>query len=54
MTTEEWDSASQAGKYGVMVGGRFMVSAEGQGASMNDLKSAVGAVNFATLEALAR
>lgn len=54
MTTEEWDSASKAGKYGVMVGDRFMVSAEGRGASMDDLKGAVAAVNFATLEGLAR
>ena len=54
MTTEEWDSASKDGEYAVMVGGRFMVSAEGQGASMGELKSAVSAVNFATLEGLAR
>jgi hypothetical protein len=54
MTTEEWDSASKDGKYAVMVASRFMVSAEGQGASMNELKSAVAAVNFATLEGLAR
>lgn len=54
MTTEEWDSASKDGKYAVMVGGRFMVSAEGQGASMNELKSAVSAVDFAMLERIAR
>jgi hypothetical protein len=54
MTTEEWDSASKNGKYGVMVASRFMVSADGQGASMDELKSAVSAVNLATLEGLAR
>jgi hypothetical protein len=54
MTTEEWDSASKNGKYGVMVGQRFMVEADGQGASMAELKSAVTAVNFGTLEGLAR
>lgn len=54
MTTEEWDSTSKAGKYAVMVASRFMVSAEGQVASIDELKSAVAAVNFATLEGLAR
>jgi len=54
MTTEEWDSVSKDGSYTVLVGGRFMVAAEGRGASMNELKSAVSAVNFATLEGLAR
>jgi hypothetical protein len=53
MTTEEWDSSSKNGKYGVMVGDRFMVEADGQGASMNELKSAVTAINFAALEGLA-
>lgn len=54
MTTEEWDSASKDGKYGVMVGDRFMVSADGQGASMDELKAAVASVNAGTLEGLAR
>ena len=54
MTTEEWDSASKDGKYAVLVGGRFMVSADGQGASMSELKSAVTAVDFAMLERIAR
>jgi hypothetical protein len=54
MTTEEWDSASKDGKYAVMVASRFMVSADGQGASMDELKGAVSAVNFGALEGLAR
>lgn len=54
MTTESWDAASGHGNYGVMVGSRFMVAADGRGASMADLKSAVGAVNFAALEGMAR
>jgi hypothetical protein len=54
MTAEEWDSVSKEGKYAVMVGGRFMVSAEGQGASMGELKTAVSAVDFSMLEALAK
>lgn len=54
MTTENWDSSSKTGAYSVMVGSRFMVTAEGQGASMDDLKGAVTAVNFAALEKLAR
>jgi hypothetical protein len=53
MTTEEWDSASKNGKYAVMVGQRFMVSADGHGASMDELKVAVASVNQAALENLA-
>jgi hypothetical protein len=54
MTTEEWDNSSKDGKYGVMVADRFMVQAEGTGASMNELKGAVSAVNFGALEKLAK
>ena len=44
MTTEEWDDAAKTGKYSVMVSDRYMVEAEGRGASMADLKGAVAAV----------
>ena len=54
MVTEEWDNASKAGKYGVMVASRFFVEAEGQGAAMSDLKSAVGAVPEDRLTTLAK
>ncbi|CAN5150032.1 hypothetical protein BH11PSE2_BH11PSE2_04720 [soil metagenome] len=54
MTTEEYDSASKSGKYGVLVGGHFMVQAEGDSVSIDDLKGAVGQVPFGKLEALAK
>jgi hypothetical protein len=54
MTTEEWDSQSHSGKFGVMVADRFMVEAQGSGASIDELKQAVGAVGIGRLESLAR
>ena len=40
--------------YGVLVGDRFMVQADGSATSIDALKAAVGQVNFATLEQLAK
>jgi hypothetical protein len=54
MTTEEWDSQSKSGKFGVMVADRFMVEADGNGANMDELKGAVTAVDFGKLESLAK
>lgn len=55
MTMEEFDRTSGHGEYGVLVGERFMVQAEGEsGATINDLKAAVASVNFSRLEGLAR
>jgi hypothetical protein len=54
MTTEEWNKDGKTGKYGVLVADRFMVEADGQGADMDDLKAAVGAVGPNTLETLAK
>jgi hypothetical protein len=54
MTTESYDKGSKHGEYGVMVGDRFMVQAEGEGVDMSDLKAAVGSVNPGRLEALAK
>jgi hypothetical protein len=54
MTTESYDKGSKHGEYGVMVGDRFMVQAEGEGVDMSDLKAAVGSVNTGRLEALAK
>ncbi|MDD3836451.1 MAG: Yip1 family protein [Phenylobacterium sp.] len=53
MTMEEYDSSSRHGSYGVMVGERFMVQAEGDGVSMDELKRAVAAVDPGRLEKLA-
>jgi hypothetical protein len=52
MTQESYDKASKHGQYSVLVGDRFMVAAEGDGASVDDLKSAVAAIGPAKLEAL--
>jgi len=54
MTTEEWNRDSKSGKYGVVVADRFMVEADGEGAEMDDLKAAVGAVGPSKLESLAK
>lgn len=53
MTMEEYDSSSRHGSYGVMVGERFMVQAEGDGVTMDELKAAVAAVDPRRLEKLA-
>ena len=47
------DRAAKTGKYGVLVGGRFMVQADGS-ASIDDLRNAVNAVDAGRLEALAK
>ena len=54
MVSEEWDSQAKSGKYSIMVGSRFIVAAEGQGAQMSDLKGAVGAVPVDRLAGLAK
>ncbi|MBC9033460.1 YIP1 family protein [Sphingomonas sp. JC676] len=53
MTTEKWQK-SGSGTYGVLYGSRFMVEAEGEAPDMATLKSAVGAVDAAKLESLAK
>lgn len=54
MTQESYDSASKRGQYSVLVGDRFMVAAEGEGASIDELKAATAAVGPAKLEALSK
>jgi hypothetical protein len=54
MVQEEWDNQAKSGKYSVMVGSRFVVEAEGQGADMNDLKGAVGAMPLDRLTAMSK
>ena len=54
MTTEEWHKDSKSGKYGVLVADRFMIEADGEGADMDDLKAAIGAVGPNKLEKLAK
>ena len=54
MTTEKWDNASKSGSYGVLVGSRFNIEAEGSAPSIDVLKAAITAVDPARLEALAK
>ncbi len=53
MVSEEWDGQAKSGKYSVMVGSRFIIAAEGQGADMSDLKGAVAQVSMDRLAGLA-
>ena len=52
MTLESYDREAKRGQYSVLVGERFMVAAEGEGASMDELKAATAAIGPARLEAL--
>jgi hypothetical protein len=54
MTTEEWNHDSHTGKFGVLVANRFMIQAQGSGASIDDLKAAVAAVGPDRFEGLAK
>ena len=44
LTTQEWDRTSLHGKYGVLLDDRFLIDAEGNAPSFDDLKNAVAAV----------
>lgn len=52
-TSEEWDAPAKRGKVSVMAG-RAIISAEGQGASMDEVRAAAAAVDPARLMALAK
>lgn len=54
IVTEEWDKTSGSGKYGTTIANRFMIEANGQAASIDELKAAVAAVQPAKLAALAK
>lgn len=53
MTIEKYDKADRSGEYGVLVADRFMVQAEGDDVTMDELKSLVGAVDKGALKRLA-
>lgn len=53
LTTEEYDNQSKHGKYSVIVATRFVVEANGDNVSIDDLKSAVSSVGLDRLEGLA-
>lgn len=54
LTTESYDRNARHGEYSVMVADRFMVHAEGDNVGVDELKAAVGAVDYGRLEGLAK
>jgi hypothetical protein len=54
LTVEEYDREARRGEYSVLVGERFMVQAQGEGVTMEELKAAVRSIGFAQLETLAQ
>jgi len=54
MTMEKFNRETKDGSFGVIAGDRVMLEAEGTGASMDELKSAVQAVDLGRVEALAK
>ncbi|QUD88834.1 Yip1 family protein [Phenylobacterium montanum] len=52
MTTENFDRSSKHGSYSVIVADRFVVEAEGDHVSIDQLKGAVSAVGFGRLEGM--
>ncbi|KIQ98135.1 Yip1 family protein [Lysobacter sp. A03] len=51
---EKWNSRSGRGTYGVMVGSRFTVKAEGTAESFQQIQSAVESIDLTKLEAVAK
>ncbi len=52
MQTEEWNKTDSRGKFGTMVASRFMIEAEGQASSIDELKAAVAAIDAGALAGL--
>ena len=52
LTIEKWDKDDDEGKYQTMVGKRFMIEAEGEADSIDQLKSAVASIDQGKLTAL--
>lgn len=49
---EQWNSEQKQGEYSVVLGERFVVKVQGGAASLDELKSALGELDLAGLEAL--
>ncbi|WP_374528003.1 Yip1 family protein [Novosphingobium sp.] len=54
LTIEKWDRSSNSGSYATQVAGRFLVEAEGEANSVDELKSAVASIDASKLEGLAK
>lgn len=52
MQTEEWNKTDSRGKFGTMVASRFMIEAEGDAGSIDELKAAVAAIDAGALKGL--
>ena len=52
MQTEEWNKTDSRGKFGTMVASRFMIEAEGDASSIDELKAAVAAIDAGALAGL--
>lgn len=50
--TEEWNRNDSRGKFGTTIGNRFMVEAQGQAGSIDELKAAVASIDPDTLAGL--
>jgi hypothetical protein len=53
MQTEKWSKSTGSGKFGVIIGNRFSVEADGSAANIDELKTAVASVNEGALAGLA-
>ena len=54
MQIEEWNRKRNRGKFARIVGGRFMIEAEGDAGSIDDLKAAVAAVDAGKLAGMVK
>ena len=54
MQIEKWDNKANSGEFTQQVGGRFMITAEGEAGSIDELKAAVAAIDQGQLAALAK
>ncbi|MEH6700292.1 Yip1 family protein [Parasphingorhabdus sp.] len=54
LTTIRYDSASKDGRYGMIVGDRFNVQADGYANSIGDLRAVLDQIDLGALEAIAR
>ncbi len=50
--TEEWNRTESRGKFGTTIGNRFMVEAQGQAGSIDELKAAVASIDAGALAGL--
>jgi hypothetical protein len=49
---EKWNTQSQSGEYGVVIGDRFTVAVSGSAANIGELKGAVSSIDLSGLESL--